>query len=229
MKTAVAYLRVSTKGQGSSGLGVDAQREAVERYCRENDRELIAEFVEIESAGGKKLRPGLSDALDRAKGTQSLLVIARLDRLSRSVRFIAELLDSGVPFVACDIPSANRLVLHILAAVAEEEARACSIRTKAALAAAKARGVILGTNNLPAGACYEGARAANAVKRRKSEATIATIAKRVTHLRNVEGFGYGQIASALNAENYQTVRGKRWRKDAVWRVVRHLRRTGAIA
>ena len=228
MNTAVAYLRVSTKGQGSSGLGVDAQREAVERYCRENSHRVIAEFVEIES-GSTKLRPGLRDAIDRAKGTHSLLVIARLDRLSRSVRFIAELLDADVRFVAVDIPSANRLVLHILAAVAEEEARVCSIRTKAALAAAKARGVVLGTNNLPAGACYDGARAANIVKRRKRDATIATIAKRVSYLRNIEGFGYRAIASTLNAEDYRTVRGKRWRAIGVWRVIQHLRRRGMVA
>ena len=222
MKPAVAYLRVSTRNQGVSGLGIDAQRAAVESYCRQNGLELISEFCEIES-GRKNARPILKDAIHRAKGTQSLLVIARLDRLSRSSRFIAELLDGDLRFAACDVPSANRLVLQILAAVAEEEARATSIRTRAAIAAAKARGKIFGNpGNLPANACYLGQRAALAVRRRKRDAAIEDVANRLRELR-IAGGGYKQIASALNAEHYKTAQGKRWTGMGVWRTLRRLK------
>ena len=220
MKPAVAYLRVSTKGQGISGLGIDAQRSAVESYCRLNGYDLIDEFLEIES-GRRNSRPILKDAIRRANGTRSLLVIARLDRLSRSSRFIGELLDGDLRFAACDVPSANRLVLQILAAVAEEEARATSIRTKAAMAAAKARGVVFGDGggNLPADACYRGQRAALAVRRRKADAAIDGVSGRIRELR-IDGAGYKQIAAVLNDEHYKTAQGKRWTGMAVWRTLR---------
>ena len=221
MKPAVAYLRVSTKGQGVSGLGIDAQRSAVDAYCRANGYRLIDEFLEIES-GRVSSRPILRAAINRAEGTGALLVIARLDRLSRSSRFIAELLESDLRFVACDVPSANRLVLQILAAVAEEEARATSIRTKAAIAVAKAGGKVFGNPaNLPANAGYRGGRASGIARRDKRDKTIARVAKRIYELRR-EGFGFKQIAAVLNAEHYQTVLGKRWRGKGVWRAVRQL-------
>lgn len=222
MKPAVAYLRVSTKGQGISGLGVDAQRNAVDAYCRSNGYRVIEEFVEIES-GRMDGRPILRDAIDRAEGTGALLVIARLDRLSRSSRFIAELLEGDLRFVACDVPSANRMVLQILAAVAEEEARATSIRTRAAIAAAKARGRVFGNPaNLPADAGHRGGRASAVARRDKRDKTIARVAKRMRELR-MQGAGYKHIAAVLNAEHYQTAQGKRWRGKGVWRAVQRLR------
>ncbi|MGA7247867.1 MAG: recombinase family protein, partial [Candidatus Cybelea sp.] len=140
MKKAVSYLRVSTQRQGASGLGVEAQRSAVEAFCRSHGYRIVEEFVEIES-GRKSDRPVLRDALARAKSSHSTLVIAKLDRLARNVAFIANLMESGVEFRACDMPEANGLLLHVMAAVAEQEARAISERTRNALAAAKARGV----------------------------------------------------------------------------------------
>ena len=225
---AVAYLRVSTKSQGESGLGVEAQRAAVDAFCRSSGYQLIDEFLEIES-GRVSSRPVLHDAIARARGTGAVLVIARLDRLSRSLRFIAELLESELAFVACDVPSANRLVLQILAAIAEEEARATSIRTKAAMKAAKARGVVFGspTGAFPAGAGLRGARASTVARRDKRDRAIGNVAKRLRALRS-EGFGYKQIAAILNDEHYTTSLGKRWRGMAVWRALRRLRaREGA--
>ena len=140
----VAYYRVSTDRQGRSGLGLEAQREAVQRHLASVGGTLIAEHTEIET-GKRNDRPELQKALTacrRRRGTR--LVIAKLDRLSRNVAFIATMMDSNVEFIAVDNPHATRLTLHILAAVAEHEREMISIRTKAALAAAKARGKRLG-------------------------------------------------------------------------------------
>jgi DNA invertase Pin-like site-specific DNA recombinase len=140
----VAYYRVSTKKQGASGLGLEAQQAAVQAYAKQCGGTIAAEFVEVES-GKRADRPKLAEAISRARGLRGVLVVAKLDRLARSVAFTSALMDSGVEFVACDNPHANRLTIHILAAVAENEARAASQRTTEALAAAKARGVKLGS------------------------------------------------------------------------------------
>jgi DNA invertase Pin-like site-specific DNA recombinase len=139
----VTYYRVSTDRQGRSGLGLEAQREAVARYLASVGGNLVAEHTEIET-GKRNDRPELAKALAVCRKRRTKLVIAKLDRLSRNVAFIAALMDSNVEFVACDNPHAARLTLHILAAVAEHEREMISIRTKAALAAAKARGKALG-------------------------------------------------------------------------------------
>lgn len=139
----VSYLRVSTGRQGKSGLGLDAQREAVAAFLNGGDWRLAAEVVEIES-GKRSDRPKLAEALRLCRLHHATLVIAKLDRLARNVAFVSGLMESGVDFVACDFPQANRLTVHILAAVAEHEARAISERTKAALAQAKRRGKQLG-------------------------------------------------------------------------------------
>ena len=158
----VAYYRVSTDKQSRSGLGLEAQRAAVEAHVAGARGAVAAGFIEVES-GRKKDRPQLAAALAAARAHRAVLVIAKLDRLARNVHFVSGLMESGVEFVAADMPTVNRLTVHILAAVAEEEARMISARTKAALAAAKARGVRLGNPNLAAGS-PEQARAANAVK-----------------------------------------------------------------
>ena len=145
----VAYYRASTAAQGRSGLGLEAQQAHVQAFLQGRDHDLAGQFIEVES-GRSSERPRLGEALTLARKLKATLVIAKLDRLARSVSFIANLMDAGVEFVACDMPAANRLTLHIMAAVGEAEARMISERTVAALAAAKARGVRLGNQtNLP--------------------------------------------------------------------------------
>jgi DNA invertase Pin-like site-specific DNA recombinase len=139
----VAYYRVSTAKQGRSGLGLDAQRKAVMDYLNGGSWDLAGEFLEIES-GKLDRRPELEKALAMCELTGATLVVAKLDRLSRNVAFLATLQDSGARFVAADMPEANELTIHIMAAVAQAERKAISRRTKEALAAAKARGVRLG-------------------------------------------------------------------------------------
>src|SRR6185369_13986627 len=139
----VAYYRVSTAKQGASGLGLDAQRSAVTDYLDGGNWQLAAEFVEVES-GRKNDRPELAKALATCRRTGAALIIAKLDRLARNVAFVSNLMEAGVEFTAVDFPTANRLTIHILAAVAEHEREMISARTKAALAAAKARGTKLG-------------------------------------------------------------------------------------
>jgi DNA invertase Pin-like site-specific DNA recombinase len=142
----VSYLRVSTDKQGATGLGIEAQRKAVEDYLNGGRWTLVQEYVEVET-GKRSDRPQLLAALAHAKAIGATLVIAKLDRLSRNVAFISNLMESGVEFVAADMPMANRLMVHVLAAVAEHEREMISQRTKAALAAAKAFGVKLGNPN----------------------------------------------------------------------------------
>src|SRR5712691_1194671 len=142
----IAYLRVSTDKQGHSGLGIEAQRKAVTDYLDGGNWQLRAEHVEVES-GKRSDRPQLQAALAHAKATGATIVIAKLDRLARNVAFISNLMESGVEFVAADMPMANRLTVHVLAAVAEHEREMISQRTCVALAAAKVRGTKLGNPN----------------------------------------------------------------------------------
>jgi DNA invertase Pin-like site-specific DNA recombinase len=141
----VSYLRVSTQRQGQSGLGIEAQRAAVEQFLRQSGGTLLEEHVEIES-GAKRTRPVLVQSISLCRSSKSTLLIAKLDRLGRNVAFVSSLTESGVEFLAVDAPYANRLMIHILAAFAEHERSLISERTKAALAAAKGRGVRLGQN-----------------------------------------------------------------------------------
>ena len=140
----VAYYRVSTERQGRSGLGLEGQRAAVAAYAKQVGATMLAEYTEVES-GKRADRPELAKALPHAKRSKATLLVAKLDRLARNVAFLSAVMDSGVDFIACDNPHANRLTIHILAAVAEDEARRISDRTKAALGAAKARGTKLGS------------------------------------------------------------------------------------
>jgi DNA invertase Pin-like site-specific DNA recombinase len=139
MAKLVAYYRVSTKGQGESGLGLEGQRAAVLAYAKSTGGVIVTEFTEVES-GRKSDRPELALALAHAKLARATLCIAKLDRLARNVAFLSGLMEAGTPFVACDNPHATPLTVHILAAVAEDEAKRISARTKAALAAYKAGG-----------------------------------------------------------------------------------------
>ena len=139
----VCYYRCSTSEQGRSGLGLEAQRATVAAFLANKPGEIILELTEIES-GRKANRPKLMEALEVCRKRKAHLVIAKLDRLARSVRIISTLMDSGVPFSAADMPNANRFMIHVYSAVAEEEARLIAERTKLALRAARARGVDIG-------------------------------------------------------------------------------------
>ena len=208
----VAYYRVSTDRQGQSGLGLDAQRAAVAGYLAGRG-ELLAEFTEVES-GRRTDRPELAAALARCRQKKARLVIAKLDRLARSVAFISNLMESGVDFVACDMPEANRLTLHILAAVAEHERDMIAQRTKDALAAAKARGVQLGTPNPAAGA----AALPQARARRSANARTfrATVQPQIAAL-HAEGLSLVAIARELNCRGVATARGAQWHAETVRR------------
>jgi DNA invertase Pin-like site-specific DNA recombinase len=178
---------------------------------------LIATYTETES-GRRSDRTELRRAISHAKRAKATLVIAKLDRLSRNVAFIANLMESGVEFVACDNPQANRLTVHILAAVAEQEARMISQRTKDALAAYKARGGRLGTNNLTRDGMLRGAeRAAEAHRAAKADAysDLLPVARK---LRS-QGLSYNAIAKELDAMGYETRRGKTWNAAQVQRVL----------
>lgn len=222
MAAVIGYLRVSTKGQGESGLGIEAQRAAVEGYAKQAGATLVMCYTEVES-GKLSDRPELAKALAHARRSKATLVVAKLDRLARNVAFLSALMDSTVPFVACDNPHANRLTLHILAAVAEAEALAISQRTKAALAAYKARGGKLGAElpqcrNLTAEAREKGAhRAGLAVAKAAGEA-YADLMPTMAGLR-AEGLSLAAIADTLNAEGQTTRRGRPWNPVQVARVL----------
>jgi DNA invertase Pin-like site-specific DNA recombinase len=220
----VAYYRVSTAKQGQSGLGLDAQRHAVADYLNGGRWTLLREFTEVESGKRDDNRPQLQAALAYAKATGSTLVVAKIDRLSRNVAFIATLMDSGVDFVAADMPMANRLTVHVLAAVAEHEREAISQRTKVALQAAKQRGVRLGN---PHGAralraAGRGNAAATAAIKRKADEHAADIVKIIDDLKTQGITGLGSIAKALNNDGILTARGKRWHKTTVANILRRV-------
>jgi DNA invertase Pin-like site-specific DNA recombinase len=206
MSEYVAYYRVSTDRQGASGLGLDAQRDAVTRHIGQADR-LIAEFTEIESGRRHSNRPQLKAALDACRQRRAVLIIARLDRLARNVAFIANLMESNIEFVAVDMPQADRLTLHVLAAVAERERVMISQRTTAALAQAKARGRTLGSPR-PLDA-LQLANAATAHLRPAPE-----VLSLITGWK-AQGKGLREIARELNRLNIRTPRGKEWYASSV--------------
>ncbi|HYI82134.1 MAG TPA: recombinase family protein [Acetobacteraceae bacterium] len=215
----IAYFRVSTAAQGRSGLGLEAQREAVARHVAGAGGRIVAEFVEVES-GKRADRPELARALAECRAHKAVLLIARLDRLARNVRFIAGLMESGVPFVACDMPNATPFMLHIHAAVAEEEGRAISARTKAALAAARARGVKLGNPQLRAGS-PELARAAAAAKAAQARDRAMDLAPIIAEIRAAGVTTLAGIAKALAARGVPTPSGRgAWSPASVLRLER---------
>jgi DNA invertase Pin-like site-specific DNA recombinase len=196
----IAYYRVSTDRQGASGLGLDAQRAAVASHIAA--AVLLTEYTEIESGKKHTNRPQLLAALQECRRKKATLVIAKLDRLGRNVAFISALMESGADFVCCDNPHANRLMLHMLAAFAEHEREQISQRTKAALAAAKARGVKLG--NPRALAALEIANAVPVARRPAPEV--------LNIMRSLEGQGmsFRAIARELNRLNIKTGLGHQW-------------------
>jgi DNA invertase Pin-like site-specific DNA recombinase len=218
----VSYLRVSCDRQGRSGLGLEGQRASVEAFCKRTASTIAREFVEVES-GRHDDRPKLAEALAFARRSKATLLVAKLDRLSRSVRFIATVMDSGVEFAAADMPDANRMTLHILAAIAEGEARAISDRTKAALAAYKARGGRLGAQNpacrsLTPHARRKGQTLGASANRVKAFEAYADLAPYAMTLRG-SGFSLRAIAQRLNDDGHRTRTDVPWSQVQVSRLL----------
>jgi len=207
----VSYLRVSTKRQGESGLGLEAQRAAVESWLNGGSWRLVEEVVEVESGKSHRNRPGLTRALDACRRYGAKLIISRLDRLSRDPVFLLSLRDAGIDFTAVDMPNANRMTVGVMALVAEQEREAISARTKAALAAAKARGVKLG-NPRPETARFLNRKAARAAGR-KGGATAQQLADNFAELirplleDDLAGLSANATAQELNRRGVQTARG----------------------
>jgi DNA invertase Pin-like site-specific DNA recombinase len=200
----VAYYRVKSVRQGRSDAKLDAQRKAVTTYLDGGAWELVGEFTEIES-GRQSQRPELAKALDACRKQRARLVIANLNRLSRSPAFIAKLMDSDVEFVAADNPHANRFTIHTLAAVAQHRREMISERTKAGLAAAMASGKKLGTRD-PKGAVKRMAQARKA----KAEQFAARVLPMIRAIKALGFTSNAAIAAQLNARNVPTARGKEW-------------------
>jgi DNA invertase Pin-like site-specific DNA recombinase len=226
----VSYLRVSTERQGRSGLGLEAQRKTVEDYLNAGAWHLLREYVEVES-GRRNDRPQLAVALAHAKATGATVVIAKLDRLARNVAFISNLMESGVEFVTADMPMANRLTVHVLAAVAEHEREMISQRTKAALGAAKARGKRLGNPNgaralRAAGAGQPGWKSGAIGNQAAADRFARRLAPVIDAIR-VEGImSLEGIADELNARGILTARGGRWYATTVRNLLARYPRSG---
>ncbi len=208
----VAYYRVSTGRQGQSGLGLDAQRQAVHDYLGGQAQEqLIGEFTEVES-GKRSDRPQLLAALAACKRHKATLIIAKLDRLARNVAFIANLMESGAEFVAVDNPHASKLMLHMLAAFAEHEREQISARTKAALAAAKARGVKLGAHGSILAA----------EKKREASEFAQGLAGIIAEIRSEGVTTIRGIRDELNRRQIPSASGRIWHVPTVYRLVQRI-------
>lgn len=212
----VTYLRVSTARQGSSGLGLEAQRAAIEAYATGRSASIVKEFVEVES-GKNNERPELAAALHLAKVTGSTLLIAKLDRLSRNAAFLLTLKDSGVKFIAADMPDANDLTVGVMALVAQQEREAISERTKVALKAAKARGQKLGNPNGAAALQRAGKGNEKAVStiKAKADSYAADLKPIIQDITKAGIVSLGGIAKELNARQIKTARDGEWHKATV--------------
>lgn len=212
-KNYVAYLRQSTVKQEISGLGVEAQREIIQNYLK--DRKTIAEYIETES-GRKSNRPKLTEALELCRKTNSVLIVAKLDRLSRNVAFTSKLLESDVEIVFCDFPEANKLVLHIISSIAEYEAGLISQRTKQSLKAKKARGYKLGKSENLLNKLEQAVKNSNKTNHQKAldnpnnKRAIALLKNLVKEDRSLS-----EMARILNSEGFVTAMGKEFRASQV--------------
>jgi DNA invertase Pin-like site-specific DNA recombinase len=202
---AVAYMRVSTKTQGKSGLGLEAQRERIGRFLSAYDATMVAEYVDVAS-GSKDDRNALNQAIAHVKKVNGTLVIAKLDRISRRVSFIASLMESGINFKVAEMGDATEFQLHIYAALAQEERRLISERTKAALASAKIRGVALGVN---------GARLAK-INKQSADDFARLHQDKILELRQC-GLSFKDIADDFNGRNVTSFSGGQWYATSVQR------------
>lgn len=213
MKQAIAYIRVSTARQGRSGLGLEAQREAIARFAQAEGFELIAEHVEVETGKGSDAldrRPQLKAALEDARKAKVPVIVAKLDRLSRDVAFVAGLMAQRVPFIVAELGAdADPFMLHLYAALAEKERALISQRTKDALAAAKKRGVELGKHG----------REVLAPNNRKAALQRARSLRNTVAEKQAAGKSLRTIAAELNAEGVPTAKGGKWHLTSVKRMV----------
>lgn len=206
----IAYYRVSTTGQDESGLGEEAQKMAVQAHLVAiPGAELVAEFREVES-GKKKNRPELAEAVKLCKRHKATLIIAKLDRLARNVHFVSGLMESGIDFVACDNPHANRLMVHILAAFAEHERELISQRTKDGLAAAKARGVVLGGN----------AKTLNIRHRQNADDHAKVVVEAIRAIPEEDRTHIAGLTREMNSRRIPTMKGGAWHRQSVYRLLR---------
>jgi DNA invertase Pin-like site-specific DNA recombinase len=210
----ISYLRVSTQAQGKSGLGLEAQRAAVEAFLNGGRWTLASEYVEVES-GKRNDRPELAKALAACKRLKARLVVAKLDRLARNVHFTSGLMESGVDFVAADMPFANKLTIHILSAVAEHEREMISQRTKAALAAVKAKGKKLGGPKLA-----EARLLGHAANRKAADRFAANVRPIISEIRKSGATSLRKIAAALQARGVPTARNGQWSAMQVSAIMR---------
>lgn len=214
----VAYLRVSTQKQGYSGLGLEAQREIIHNYL--HDTIPISEYVEVES-GRKSDRPRLKEALSQCRKEGAILIVAKLDRLARSVSFLSSLLESDVEIVFCDFPQANKMVLHIISAISQYEAELTAARTKAALQAKKARGFKLGNPEHLLDKHEEAIQ--NSIKTCKAKADSNPNNKRaIALLRTLvkEERTYQEMAEILNREGFVSSHGCSFTKSTVYKLIK---------
>jgi DNA invertase Pin-like site-specific DNA recombinase len=221
MQKFISYYRVSTKQQGRSGLGLAAQRESVAAYLAGVKGKLMAEFTEIEHGTRKgNNRPQLATAMAQCRVHGATLCIAKLDRLARNVAFVSNLMESNVEFTACDFPQANRLTIHILAAIAEHEAEMISTRTKLALAAAKRNGTVLGGDR---GNCAHIARKGNKasakVRSEQAQRRAQDLLPVIEAIKAEGAASLRQIAAGLNERGITTARGGEWSAVQVARVM----------
>lgn len=211
----VAYLRVSTQKQGYSGLGLEAQREIIQNFLY--DKNPIAEYIEVES--GRKTdkgRPKLKEALEVCRKTGAKLIVAKLDRLARNVAFLSQLLESDVDIVFCDFPQANKMVLHILAAISQYEAELVATRTKQALAAKKARGAVLGNpDHLLENLDSAIAKSVETNKRKAEENPNNKRAAAMLKVLAKEGKTLQEMADYLNEQGFTTSKGYKFTRSAV--------------
>jgi DNA invertase Pin-like site-specific DNA recombinase len=216
MKKFIAYYRVSRKVQGVSGLGLSAQKSSVEKYVAGQDGIILNEFTEIETGTNKKERIEIHKAIQQAKNENAVLIIAKLDRLARNVNFVSSLMDSGIEFLAVDMPTANNFTIHIFSALAEQEAKLISTRTKQALAELKKKGIKLGSpKNLTSDARNKGVQtikenALNNDRNRQAQSIISNCKEK--------GMSYRQIAKYLNELNFKTRYGKEFLPASVFQL-----------
>lgn len=226
MTKLIAYYRVSRESQRKSGLGLAAQRQAVEAYAAATGSQVVAEFTETET-GKRSDRPELAAAIARARGVRGTLAVAKLDRLARSVAFTSALMEAKAPFVCCDNPAATSFTIHILAAVAEHEAKAISERTKAALAAAKRRGTKLGTHNPKNKINWRKGQRNGLAKAVETASLVRAVDREACYSRlmgdvrtwHEAGLSYAAIASKLNEAGHVTVNGKSFAAMTVHRML----------